>query len=186
MVLVMKQTFVNVQLAANTTQNGTCDDTDFCQCSTSLEYADYCSNYQTEIIEIKGEILEEIEEAINEIGSQVDREFSLDTIQSLSEHSQLNSDETILKTADILDLLLNSSIYSNPLNGDEESKVSKTIDQMIQYASDTNCKAEGNIVTMLKENMEDYLDVLASNFLKRTVPGESPSIQINNHYNIYL
>jgi len=82
--------------------------------------------------------------------------------------------------------LLNSSIYSNPLNGDEESKVSKTIDQMIQYASDTNCKAEGNIVTMLKENMEDYLDVLASNFLKRTVPGESPSIQINNHYNIYL
>jgi len=82
--------------------------------------------------------------------------------------------------------MLNSTVFSDPLTGSEEATVAKTINSMIEYASSTDCLSRGGVAKILKRNTLSYLDSLAESFLARTVPGESPSIQINNEYNIYL
>ena len=57
---------------------------------------------------------------------------------------------------------------------------------MLQYAGHANCDADSEVTEILRQNTEEYLDKLAESFIKRTIPGAEPSIQINNQYNVYL
>jgi len=75
----------------------------------------------------------------------------LSLLQDLSADPELNSEDTMLKTQDVLNKIVNGD-PDTPLSASESEKVATTVDQMIAYAGSTDCDATGEVTDQLRED----------------------------------
>lgn len=168
--------------------HGQCNAKSECICNSGYRLSD-CSMTEEDfnnLQNLKADVLKELENSLDSLGSDADKGMALNLIADLSSNQDLNTQDSILKTQSLLDKIVNSGSSNASLTESESQKVVQTVDQLISYAGGSDCAATGLVTAELKNTTKDYLQKTAQGFLEGTIVGDKPTIKNTDNYNIYL
>jgi len=101
-----------------------------------------------------------LKDSLVTLGDQADSEAPLNVLESLTQTPDLNSDETITNSREVLDDIVSLNNDTHPMSSESAESVANIVDSLIGYVGKTDCNATGDITESLREKTLTYLDQL--------------------------
>jgi len=171
--------------------HGYCDNDGICVCSQRWTLKD-CSmsneNFE-KLIELKINILNNINETLNNMSNITDNSHREQTLEILKDLS--NPDFSTNKTLELIkDILENSSLdIDNPntiLSQNETELVSTILDNLLDYVSTNDCKAETNLTNSIKDKLDEYMDTITRSSLVDKTINDNATIISRENFDIFV
>ena len=181
-------------LESNVTQCPTCSGRGACSdestpftCVCTNGYAPpYCAlsdNEVKQIEDIKLKILDKLAETYGALGN-VTKDQVLETLKALSGNPDANTNKTLKAIEQLLRTVIGLNDPKTILTESQTESLASILDNMLKYASITDCKLQTEFSKLLMNSSIDYLNLISASTLQNKITNENASLIITNNFDV--